>query len=135
MDKFGNTIITEDPSTRTLLSQAVQYLSKAIELDPNYPGFYILMGTIDLYCFDRDGAVENASRAIELDPLFSDEYCPAGLAQYVRGLGHCFMRFNKQSWEKALVDFEAAVDLGFEDAKDELEKAKEIIAKFEGDPQ
>ncbi len=116
------------------MGKAVVYLKEAIELDPTYAGFYIHMGAIQFIQSDPEAAIKTLSNAIQMNPAFSDQHTDRGLAQYLRGLAQV-MQGHKQSLEAALLDFEAAVDLGFGAAQNAADIAREILRKIDTHPE
>jgi tetratricopeptide (TPR) repeat protein len=131
LEQFAETYSVGDYFGGPLVDQAIQEINDGIQLDPNYPGFYIFLGSIDLGKFDKQGAYNHLSKAIELDPAFSDEYCMPGQAQALRGISQCLFSFKKEDWENGLVDFHAAMDLGFEGIESWVAEAKSVIQQLE----
>ncbi len=96
-----------------MLQGAIWYLEKAREVDPTYPGCYIIEGKIHLSRHELDKAVIGLSKAIELNPYFFDEYFAVGDAQYLRGLAY----YNSLDFKGAWKDLSVAAELGHEEAK------------------
>lgn len=120
LDYFNQTTFMdqETDTSDAVLQRAIGYLEKAIEVDPVYPGAYLIRAKIHLSEHEWDEAIAGFSKAIELDPLFFDEYFIVGDAQYLRGLAH-YRSFNfKEAWK----DFAAAAELGHEEAKQTFQK-------------
>lgn len=130
LNPFGCENAIEDPANQTAVDQALVYLNEAIALDPTYPGFYVYKGLIELARSDFDAAIDDLSQAIELNPKFSDKDAPAGLAQFMRGAAYGLhqMEFNRAAMEKALADFQASADLGFEEANKVLPVIQFLLA-------
>ncbi len=84
--------------------KALAYIEKAIELEPNYPGYYILKGKLHSCLYETDAAIDVFSKAIELNPGFSDSNFPCGEALFQKGLAY-FGDFNSK---KARENFASA---------------------------
>lgn len=135
IEEFDGPISPNDPAWAAMLQETKDNLTQAIELDPTYPGYYIVLANVNLFRFDKDAAIENCSKAIELNPDFSDEDCPQGLAYFTRGIAYSF-KGTKEAFALALADLEKAANYGFAEAQAFIEQIKIIISAFEmKDPQ
>jgi tetratricopeptide (TPR) repeat protein len=83
------------------LARARDFMSKAIQLDPNYAGYYYFRGVIygkDLF---DDSALEDFSQAIRLDPNYADPY-----------VSRAFIYSLSQQYDLARSDAKRACELG-----------------------
>jgi len=99
------------------LARARDFMSKAIELDPNYAGYYYFRGVIygkDLF---DDSALEDFSQAIRLDPNYADPY-----------VSRAFIYSLSQQYDLARSDAKRACELGNCTAKNFF-KALDICGK------
>ncbi len=81
-------------------SQAIEFYSKAIELDPKYTNAYYNRGLAYYDKGENDKAIEDNIKAIELNPEYADAYISRGLAYK-----------NKGEYDKAIQDYTKAIDL------------------------
>lgn len=98
---FRGTALDETGET----TEAFQDYNQAILQHPDWPEAYCLRANLYNNLGEGERAIDDYNRAIALDP----EY---GLAYYNRGL--CYLR--NESYDKALADFEIAIELGFWEA-------------------
>jgi len=110
---------------------AIQYLSKAVSLDPDYIGAWLLMGEMLLTHGKVDGADESFSKAIELDPDNARAW--SGKAQSMRHLNRWGAAIQSLDRYTQLVpdDIEAwrtKADILFE--KEKYARAIEIYDKY-----
>lgn len=79
---------------------AIDYYTKAIELDPNFAAAYCYRGTIKADLKDNEGAMADYNKGIELDTTFADAYYYRGVTLYDLG-----------NYKQALVDYNKAIEL------------------------
>jgi serine/threonine-protein phosphatase 5 len=99
---------------------AVEYYTKALELDPTNPVLYSNRAFAHLKMENYGSAIADATKALELDPKFIKGYYRRGSAHFA--LGH---------YEKALRDFKQVVKIApnDKDAKEKYEKCYAIVQK------
>ena len=112
---------------------AIQYLSKAVSLDPNFVNAWILMGEVLLSHGKVDGADESFSKAIELEPNNARAW--SGKAQCMRQLNRWGAAIQSLDRYTQLVpdDVEAwrtKADILFE--KEKYARAIEVYDKYMG---
>lgn len=62
----------DGPERSELLAQATSYLEQAMEVHPNYANPALLLGNVNYYRGDYEGAIQAYERAIDLNPGFRD---------------------------------------------------------------
>jgi len=80
---------------------ALEYLGRAMEIDPNYTRPYISRGFLYLQRGETDLALADFNRVIELSPQDGSNYLTRGLVYSQRG-----------AKDRAAADFRKACDLG-----------------------
>ncbi len=65
-------IMKDGPERTALLQQATTYLEQAMQVHPNYANPALLLGNVNYYRNDYEGAIKAYERAINLNPGFSD---------------------------------------------------------------
>jgi tetratricopeptide (TPR) repeat protein len=83
------------------LARAKDFMSKAIQLDPNYAGYYYFRGVIYGKELFDDSALEDFSQAIRLDPNYADPY-----------VSRAFIYSLSQQYDLARSDAKRACELG-----------------------
>ncbi|MDR2424686.1 MAG: tetratricopeptide repeat protein [Prevotellaceae bacterium] len=86
--------------------EAIEYLSKAIELDPNKAAIYGLRGEAKYKLSDYSGAIEDFSKAIELGLNEANTYNNRGNAKY-----------ELSDYSGAIEDLSKAIELDPNDAR------------------
>ena len=64
-----------------IYDEAIEYLNKAIELNPNYSEFYNNRGNIQKILNNIENSIEDFDKAIELNPNYSEAYNNIALLQ------------------------------------------------------
>ena len=87
--------------------EAIDSLSKAIELEPEDADAYFLRGISYLMIDDPDSALADLDKALELHPSDTDVEITAAEIYGMRGVGHSF----KEDYDKAIADSQKAIEL------------------------
>ena len=87
--------------------EAIDSLSKAIELEPEDADAYFLRGISYLMKDDPDNALVDLDKALELLPNDTDAEITNAEIYGMRGVGHSF----KDDYDKAITDSEKAIEL------------------------
>ena len=87
--------------------EAIDSLSKAIELEPEDADAYFLRGISYLMIDDPDSALADLDKALELHPSDTDIEITAAEIYGMRGVGHSF----KEDYDKAIADSQKAIEL------------------------
>ncbi|MCY3544984.1 MAG: alpha/beta fold hydrolase [Chloroflexi bacterium] len=93
--------------------EAIDSLSKAIELEPKYADAYFLRGISHLMKDDPDSALVDLDKALELLPNDTDSEITNAEIYGMRGVGHIF----KEDYDKAIADSDRAIELDPTDAR------------------
>jgi tetratricopeptide (TPR) repeat protein len=93
---------------------AIADYDKALELDPSFVAAYRGRANTRLNKEEHDLALADYDRAVELDPADPVSYCERGKARCKRG----DMNVNVADLENGIEDFEHAIKLNPEDAKE-----------------
>lgn len=91
----------DNPLRTQYLNDAVGYLSKAIEVHPNYRNAYLLLGNAHYYNRNFESAISYLDKALAIDPGFQDAInnLPVVLRDGGRHLGQNEQNFPKaQKW-------------------------------------
>ena len=70
---------------KEMLTQALVYLNRAVEIHPHYKNAYLIMGNANYYLNEYEKGVNAYQEALELDPNFKDAY--TNLAVSLRDAG------------------------------------------------
>jgi len=80
--------------------KALEYLNKAISLDPNYTAAYIVRGLTWRGKGNYDLAISDYNKAIELNPGYADAYCYRGITWSDKG-----------NYDRAISNYNQAIKL------------------------
>jgi len=105
--------------------EAMDYLTKAIELDPKNATYEFALGALYDQTKQQDKAIASYQKAIDLDPKYVDAYLNAGASYYNAGIEH-FKTANETKDDK-VYEAEKKIALDFyAKAVPFLEKVKEV---------
>lgn len=104
---------------------AIDYLNKAIELEPSNPVYYFAMGTLYDKLTQQDKAIESYEKAVKIDPNYVDAYLNMGASFYNSGIEH--FKIANDAKDNATYEKEIAIAKGlYEKAIPYLVKVKEL---------
>jgi tetratricopeptide (TPR) repeat protein len=76
LNAAGGALVTESEKNKEkrkeYCNQAVNYLTQAIKIHPNYKNAYLLLGNAQYYLDNLDNAIMNYEQCLKLDPNFKD---------------------------------------------------------------
>ena len=94
-----------------LFQQALNDISRAIEMEPNEPLYYAEKASLQLRVGMRDEAIETAQACIRIAPDLSDGYLFLGIAQCLKGMK-----------AEGVKNMEKAKELGHDQAQELIDK-------------
>ena len=102
--------------------EAIEKYDEAIELNPNYAGFYNNRGLAKSELGQHQEAISDLNKAIELNPIFSEAYSNRGLA-----------KDNLGQHQEAIVDYDKAIVLepNYASAYNNRGLAKDNLGKYQ----
>jgi tetratricopeptide (TPR) repeat protein len=106
--------------------EAMEYLTKAIELQPSNATYHFALGALYDQMKQQDKAIESYQKAIAIDPLYVDAYLNAGASYYNAGIEHFKIASDPKSSNTVYEsEKKIALDL-YAKAVPFLEKVKEV---------
>ncbi len=102
------------------LQKALDKLDQAIALDPQCVGAYLLRGCTYAGLGKAKKGLEDFNRGIQINPDYTDKYFSQGKAYFFRAHLKFFIKMM-ETFESSIEDFEKAVSMGNQEAKEFLE--------------
>jgi len=105
--------------------EAMEYLTKAIELQPTNATYHFALGTLYDQTKQQDKAIASYQKATELDPTYVDAYLNAGASYYNSGIEH--FKIANDTKDDKVYESEKKIALDYySKAIPYLEKVKDI---------
>lgn len=105
--------------------EALAYLDKAIESEPNNATYYFAKGALYDQINNSDASIEAYIKAIEIDPKYTDAYLNLGASYYNKGINH-FQLANDAKSDKVYEAEKAKAEEQYKKAMPYLEKIIEL---------
>jgi len=105
--------------------EAMDYLTKAIELQPTNATYHFALGALYDQTKQQDKAIASYQKAIDLDPLYVDAYLNAGASFYNAGIEH--FKIANETKDDKVYEAEKKIALDYYSKSiPYLEKVKEV---------